>query len=482
MFNDLRDFIQAADELGQCKVIEGAHWDLEIGLITEWQAGLSNSPMLLFDKITDYQAGYRVAANIFSNNARVSLALGLPLDASIMEQVKIWRDRENALKLTPPVEVETGPVKENIQVGDKVDLFKFPVPKWHPLDGGRYIGTGDMVITKDPDEGWVNLATQRVQIHDRNTATIVMSPGRHNEIIRRKYWREGKPCPVAVSCGQAPLLWAASNFACNWGVSEYDYAGGLMQRPFEVVKGITTNLPVPAAAEIVLEGDLLPPGVEDKIEGPFGEWAGYYTDVEKVLPAFKVRSVMHRNNPIIQGNPPLLMPLDYALGRHIRRAGVVWEELNRQLPGVKGVWILEGATIHGGLVISLKQEFAGHAMMAATIASGCYAVAYMLKWVIVVDDDIDPTNLHEVMWALGTRGDASENIHILRNCCWGSFADPALSPEKRERKQYDHSLAIILACKPFHWIAKYPPSIKSSPELIQKTKEKWQSHFGPHNS
>jgi UbiD family decarboxylase len=478
MLQDLREFIDKANELGQCKVIEGAHWDQEIGLITEWQAGLPDSPMVLFDNIADYKRGYRVASNIFSNNVRTALALGLPLNAPIMEQIKLWRDKEKFLKLIPPVEVNTGPIKENIQVGDEVDLYKFPVPKWHHLDGGRYIGTGDMVITRDPDEGWVNMGTQRVQVHNKNTATILMSPGRHNEIIRRKYWEKGRNCPVAVSCGQAPLLWAASNFACPWGVSEYDYAGGLMGRSIEVVKGITTDLPIPATAEIVLEGELLPPGVEDLVEGPFGEWTGYYVSEDRVQPAFKVKSVMHRNNPIIQGNPPLLMPLDYALGRHIRRAGLVWEELNRQIPGVNGVWILEGAGIHTGLVISLKQEFAGHAQLAAMTAAGSYAVAYMLKWVIVVDDDIDPTNMHEVMWALGTRGDAADNIHIIRGC-WGSFIDAALSPDKRARNQFDHSIAIVLACKPYNWISEFPTSIKSPQELIQKTKDKWQGCCEP---
>lgn len=478
MFDDLRDFIQKANELGQCKLIEGAHWDLEMGLITEWQASIPDSPMLLFDKITDYAPGFRVAANLFSNNLRTALALGLPLEATIPEQIKLWREREKSAKLIPPIEVKSGPVMENIQMGDKVDLLKFPSPKWHIRDGGRYIGTGDMVITRDPEEGWVNMGTQRVQVQNKNTATIVMSPGRHNEIIRRKYWDKGKNCPVAISCGQAPLLWAASNFALPWGVSEYDYAGGLRNKPFEVVKGISTGLPVPATAEIVLEGELLPPGVEDQHEGPFGEWAGYYSDKEeKILPALKVRSVMHRNNPIIQGNPPLLMPLDYALGRHIRRAGAVWEELDKQIPGVKGVWILEGAAIHSGIVISLKQEFAGHAMMAAMITAGSYTAAYMLKWIIVVDDDIDPTNMHEINWALGTRiADPKNAIHIM-NGCWGSFADPALSPEKRARKQYDHPLVIVLACKPYHWIDEFPPSIKSPPEMIKKIKEKWQRLF-----
>jgi len=478
VFKDLREFIEKADEQGQCQVIENAHWDLEIGLITEWQAGLPDSPMILFDKISGYPAGFRVAANLFSNNLRTALALGLPAQASIAEQIKKWREKEKTAKLIPPREVKTGPVMENIQVGEEVDLYKFPVPKWHIRDGGRYIGTGDLVITQDPEEGWVNAGTQRVQIHNKNTATVVMSPGRHNEIIRRKYWDKGQNCPIAISCGQAPILWAASNFALPWGTSEYDYAGGLQNEPIEVVKGITTGLPVPARAEIVLEGELLPPGVDDQQEGPFGEWAGYYSDKEeKTLPAIRIKSIMHRNNPIIQGNPPLLMPLDYALGRHIRRAGVVWEQLEKQIPGVKGVWILEGATIHGSIVISLKQEYAGHAMMAAMITAGSYAIAYMLKWIIVVDEDIDPTKMHEVNWALGTRiSDPTNQIHIL-NGCWGSFADPALTPEKRERKQYDHPLVIVLACKPYHWIKEFPPSIKSPLEEIEKTKEKWQKFF-----
>ncbi len=476
MFEDLRQFIENADQIGQCKLIENAHWDLEIGLITEWQAGLPRSPLLLFDRITDYGPGYRVASNLYSNADRTALALGLPLTASVMEQVSLWRDKERSLKPIAPVEVETGPVMENIHVGDQVDLLRFPSPKWHALDGGRYIGTGDMVITRDPDEGWVNLGTQRVQVHDRNTATILMSPGRHNDIIRKKYWAQGKNCPVAVSCGQAPLLWAASNSGCPWGTSEYDYAGGLMGQPVKVVKGVTTGLPVPATAEIVLEGELVPPGVQDIVEGPFGEWTGYYVSEARLQPAFRVKSVMHRNNPIIQGNPPLVMPLDYALGRHIRRAGIVWEELSRQLPGISGVWVLEGAGINTGLIISLRQEFSGHAQLAAMTAAGSYSVAYMLKWVIVVDDDIDPTNMHEVMWALGTRGEVGENIQVVKGC-WGSFIDPALSPDKRARGQFDHSTAIVLACKPFHWMKDYPVSTRAPAELIRRTREKWQAHF-----
>ena len=116
-------------------------------------------------------------------------------------------------------------------------------------------------------------------------------------------------------------------------------------------------------------------------------------------------------------------------------------------------------------------------MMAAMLTAGSYAVAYMLKWVIVVDEDIDPTKMHEVNWALGTRiADPVSQIHVM-NGCWGSFADPALTPQKRELKHYDHPLVIVLACKPFQWISEFPPSIKSPLEVIEKTREKWQWCF-----
>ena len=121
------------------------------------------------------------------------------------------RQISKKIELVPPVEVSTGPIKENIHLGEEVDLFEFPIPKRHEFDGGRYIGTGCIVITRDPDEGWVNFGTYRVQVHDKPIATVYISPGKHGDVIRRKYWVKGNSCPVAVVCGQAPILWSTRN-------------------------------------------------------------------------------------------------------------------------------------------------------------------------------------------------------------------------------------------------------------------------------
>ncbi|MFC2068724.1 UbiD family decarboxylase domain-containing protein, partial [Chloroflexota bacterium] len=173
VFDDLRGYIDQVKTLGEYKLIEGADYDLEIGAITEWQASVPNSPLLLFDNIKGFESGYRVVSNLFTSEKRVALGLGFPSETRGLELVKAWRDKlKQKVKLIPPVEVETCSIKENIHTDAEVDLFEFPTPKWHEYDGGRYIGTGDMVIIRDPDEGWVNIGTYRVQVHNKNTATI----------------------------------------------------------------------------------------------------------------------------------------------------------------------------------------------------------------------------------------------------------------------------------------------------------------------
>ena len=242
LFNDLREFIAEVERQGEYQLVKGADWNLEIGAITELAASSSRSPLLVFDEIKGYKAGYQVASNLFTTPKRTALALGLPVEACGLEAVRAFKEREkDGVKLVPPVEVKRAPLRENIHTGDEVDLYEFPAPKWHELDGGRYIGTGAMTIIRDPDEGWVNLAAQRIQVHGKNVATIYMAPGRHTAIIRQKYWDRGQNCPVAVACGQDPLLWSAATRRIPWGVAEYDFTGGLRGKPVEITPGPITG-------------------------------------------------------------------------------------------------------------------------------------------------------------------------------------------------------------------------------------------------
>ena len=475
MFNDLRGFIKTVEELGECKEIEEADWDLEIGFITEWQARFFDSPLLLFDKIKGYEPGYRVVSNLYNTPKRTALALGLPLEGRGIELVRELRDKFKEVKLVPPVEVENAPVKENIHLGDDVDLFMFPVPKWHKLDGGRYIGTGHAVIQRDPDDGWVNLGAYRVQAHDRSIATIHSNPGRHGTLIRQKYWDKGLSCPAAVATGLEPVLWAATTFDLPLGVSEYDYTGGFRGKAIEVTQGVTTDLPIPATAEIVLEGEILPNEVKD--EGPFGEWAGYYVTGVLKEPVFKVNAILHRNNPIIHGAAPVFAPASAnTLGHQLRRSALAWTELDRHVPGVKGVWLLDYPGYCCMVIVSVEQKYHGHAKQAAMAIASLNPTSYLSRFIIIVDDDIDPSNMMEVLWALATRCDPETAIDVVRGLR-GSAADTLLTPEMRSRGEYSHSAALMLACKPYQWFNQFPPSIASDSDDLKKTADKWGKFF-----
>lgn len=253
MFDDLRTFLEALDERGLLKRIEGADWDLEIGTICELMMERRRVP-LLFEKIKGYPEGYRVAANLFQKPISMKLGYGIPEDLGDLDVIRYWKEKIIGYKPVPPVEVKSGPVMENILTGNDVDILRFPSPKWHEIDGGRYIGTGEATITRDPDEGWVNCGTYRVQIHDRDTLAFYVSLGQHAAIIREKYWARGEDCPVVMLFGQDPLVFWISVKPLYWGISELEFAGYLKGKPIEVIKGEFTGLPIPATAEIAIEG------------------------------------------------------------------------------------------------------------------------------------------------------------------------------------------------------------------------------------
>lgn len=467
---DLREFIQKCQEIGELKVVEGANWDCEIGAITLEVAAKDNPPALLFDKIEGYKPGYRILTIPATTTKRLALTLGLPVDDSPMQIVAKLKDKlSQPIKLIPPRELKTGPILENMDTGDKVDLYKFPSLRWTPADGGRFIGTGDNVIVRDPEEGWVNVSTNRIQIQDKNTFTVFCEPGQHLETIRGKYWKNGKNCPAAVTFGGDPMLVNISGTRIPWGMSEYDYAGWWKQEPLEVIKGPVTGLPIPAYSEIAVEGEILPLSEQTMNEGPFPEFTGHYSP-EGPESVFKVKSVIHRNDPILLGAITFLGPGVVAWTRGPTMAAKIWGELDRVVPGVKGVWCPEEFGLERCLVISLKQQYPGHAKHAAMAGLGYYPMAR--KYVIVVDEDVDPSNLREVLFSVGNRADP-EAFDLIRGN-WTSKLDPLVAnPEKKRTKDMTIPTFIILACKPYNWIEDFPPPVAVPPELKEKVKSKW---------
>jgi len=138
--------------------------------------------------------------------------------------------------------------------------------------------------------------------------------------------------------------------------------------------------------------------------------------------------------------------------------------------------MVEDASAHTMVVISLKQEYEGHAKRAGLLAAASSATAFCIRWIIVVDEDIDPFNTSEVLWAMGTRCDPETAIDIIRGTL-GLSGVAWQSPEQQRIGTYAQSAAIVLACKPYHWIKEFPPAVKSSPERLEKARQKWAHIF-----
>ncbi len=466
-YRDLRDWIRKAEEMGELKTLKKCDWNLEIGAITELVAHRDDGPAVLFDEIKDYPKGYRVLSNSLSSRKRLALTLDLPEGETKMDFVRAWRERYQKIKPIPPKFVKKSPLFENVYKDKDVDLLKFPTPKWHDLDGGRYIGTGSIDITRDPDEGWVNWGTYRVMIHDKDSVGFYISPGKHGRIQRDKYISSGKPCKIAMSFGHDPLVFLAGSIEVPYAVPEYEFIGGVRGEPMELIEGEYSGLPIPANAEIVVEGDVV--FDQTKVEGPFGEWTGYYGSAERPEPFVKIKRLYHRNDPIILGSPPGRPPVELGWYRSYLRSALIWDEMEKAgVPDVKGVWL----TVSGGsrlvIVVSIKQRYPGHAKQAAVVASQCHAGAYLGRYVIVVDDDIDPSNTDDVIWAMSSRSDPDTDIDIIRRC-WSGPLDPIIQPGKKGF----NSRAIIDACRPFEWMKDFPPVAESSKEVLDATAKKW---------
>jgi UbiD family decarboxylase len=466
---DVRDVVDYADRIGELAHIDGADWNLEIGVLAEIFAHskAGRAPAVLFDKIKGYPPGMRIVSGLHNTCRRLAYAFGFPDTEDPTVLVKAYRDRmKNDFHLIPPVIVADGPILENVDRDEEVDLFRFPVPMIHEKDGGRYIGTYDAIIMKDPDTKWVNVGTYRVVAHDRNNAGVWMSPGKHGRIIREKYFKRNEPCPVLICCGLDPVLFLAGSHEIKQGVDEYAYAGGHRGRPYEIIPSELHGLPMPSHAEIVLEGEFLPD--ETRPEGPFGEFTGYYASHVRNEPVVRIRRTYYRNNPILTMASPMRPPTDVSFAKCIVQSGMIWDEIETAgLAGVKGVWCHEAGAIRMFVVVSIEQMHPGHAEQAGALVAGCQSGNYAGRWVIVVDGDVDPTNLEDVIWAMSTRCDPVADIDYIKRA-WSTPLDPML-----REPPWENTRAIVNACRPWHWRQEFPAVCSASPDLRSRVEQKW---------
>jgi 4-hydroxy-3-polyprenylbenzoate decarboxylase len=471
---DLRKFLDATDDASQIKSVSGAHWDKEVGAITEvlYREKVERAPLLMFDDIPGYPKNFRVLYGMLGSPFRLASALGLDPELSLRRRSMLdaFREKIRAHEPIPPNIVNGGPVTENIDEGDDVDILKFPVPIHHEEDGGRYIGTACGVVTRDPDTGRINIGTYRVQVIDGKTCASYISNGKQGRIHRDKYLAAGKPCPMAIIVGIDPVTYLSARYTLSDTVPELDWAGGLAGAPINCIEGAETGLPIPVNSEIVLEGWCLP----DKtvMEGPFGEWTGYYAGGEKEEPAIEIKRVYHRNDPILTCAASQKPPHSHLYERCFIRSAALLDSLEGAgIPDVTDVWVHQAGSGRTFVVVAIKQRYFGHSTQAGVVASQVNPVGYAGRYVVVVDDDIDPGDIHEVIWAMGTRSDPKVDFTILEKC-WSSRLDPMITDDK-----YHNNRAIIDACIPFERLETFPKVAQTSRALAEEMRAKFPDAF-----
>jgi UbiD family decarboxylase len=470
-YEDLREWIDEAKKLGEIREVKGLSWEQDIGMAAEVVLHDEKAPCVIFEDVPGTIPGSRVLTNFFGGK-RQNMTLGFPTDLNKLDLTEAFRANYMAeLRRIEPRYVNTGPIFDNIMEGDAIDVTKFPTPKWHEEDGGRYIGTGSFNVTRDPEEGWVNCGTYRVMIHDAKSVGFYISPGKHGRIHRDKYMARNEPMPVCIVVGGDPLTFLLTCSEVPYGICEYDLVGGMRGKPMDVVKGKHTGLPIPANAELVIEGFVQPGNV--KREGPFGEWTGYYASDSRDEPVLDIKAIYYRNSPIILGCPPQRPPDELARYRAVTRSALLRENIQKAgVPDITAAWAHEVGTARLLLGVSIKQRYPGHAIQAGHIAAMCHVGAYCGRYVIVVDEDIDVSNLEELMWAVCTRSDPATSIDIIHNA-WSTPLDPRISPEDKAKGDFSNSRAIINACRPFHWRDQFPKVNMPSREMAKLAREKF---------
>ena len=467
--SDLDLWMEKVEAMGELLRVQGeVDPNLEASTLA-YLVGSSKSPALLFENIKGHP-GHRALYNMIGCNlSRFCLMIGEePVEHPLQAVQKL---QEKLGRKIPPVEVpaESAICNQNILNGEEVDITRFPAQRMWPLDGGRYLGTGDAVITRDPETGRINVGTYRMMVKGPREIGVYTSPGKDGGLDRDKYWKQGKPMPVAACYGIDPLLFLVAATSLPKTESEYEYYGGINGAPIATFTSDLTGLPLPAGAEIILEGFLYPD--ETFAEGPFGEFTGYYGRPSGTTPYMRVERVRFRNTPtltcaLMADGPANEAGLFWAA---LRSAGI-WADLQRMgVPGIKGAWSIPEAAGWGITVVSVEQMYAGHASQVLALAAQCVAGAYFGKYVIVVDDDIDPTNVHQVLWAMATRSRPAQAIDILRET-WSTFLDPSLNPP--ETRPWG-SKCLINACMDYRYIKSFSKRTKLSEAAYHHAIGRW---------
>jgi UbiD family decarboxylase len=409
-----RDWLEQLQELGDIQRIDAeVDWNLEIGAIIRRSLDL-RAPAPLFNRVAGVEAGFRalgapggLTALPGRTYARIALALGLPAGADGSTLIRTLADAR-LRKPIPPRIVDRGDCQEQVMAGDEVDLMRFPTPLIHDGDGGRFIQTYGINVVRSVDGAWTNWSINRMMLLDRNRLACLIPPNQHLGKIHAEWRERGEPTPIAVAFGVPPAIAYAGGMPLPERVSEADFVGAMLDEPVELVRCQTVPLEVPASAEIVIEGHIS--HTETEMEGPMGEFAGYINrGGSSPKPVLHVTAITHRNRPILPISAAGKPVEENHTGWGLPHAGETLHVLRQAgLPVVDCWMVLEAACCWFALTV--RQDWhqttglTGHEL-GQRIGETIFATkgGFGIPKVLLFEDDVDITDLREVVWGFATR-------------------------------------------------------------------------------
>lgn len=416
--HSLRDYIDELAALGDVQPIDmTVDWQYEIGAIIRRSYDL-RAPAPLLNRIKGYEStGFRVlgAPAALSSCpqmplARLALSLGLAPETSgqdIVEAIVAARDRKPIPHRI--VGKADAPCKENIAIGDDVDVLAFPTPWIHANDGGRFIQTYGMNIARTPDGSWTNYSINRMMIVDRNRLACLIPSPQHLGLIRSKWKQLGEPMPIALALGVEPGLAMMGGLPLPENVDESLFLASYFGEPLDMVPAETVDLLVPATAEIVIEGHI---GVTDDdvaLEGPMNEYPGYIAHEASAKPVFHISAITYRANailPVVAAGPPV--EEDHTVTGIMHAAEILYQLRIADLP-VSSCWFSFESALHW-LLVAVRSDW--HEQLDINSAEFAHRIADVVfagkpglgvPKILLVEDDVDITDVNDVVFAFSTR-------------------------------------------------------------------------------
>ncbi|MCX4835125.1 non-oxidative hydroxyarylic acid decarboxylases subunit C [Streptomyces sp. NBC_01016] len=413
-YDDLRSFLGTLEKEGQLLRISDEvlpEPDLAAAANATGRIG-ENAPALFFDNVKGFTDA-QIAMNVHGSWANHALALGLPKNTPVKEQVEEFARRWDAFPVAPERR-EDAPWRENTQEGEDVDLFSvLPLFRLNDGDGGFYLDKA-AVVSRDPEDpenfGKQNVGIYRIEVLGANRLAIQPVPVHDVAIHLNKAEEVGEDLPIAITLGNDPVMAIVAGMPMAYDQSEFEMAGALRGAPAPIATAPLTGFDVPWGSEVVIEGVI--ESRKRQIEGPFGEFTGHYSGGRR-MPVVRIDRISYRTNPVFE-SLYLGMPwteCDYLVGPNT--CVPLLKQLREAFPEVQAV---NAMYTHGLMVIiSTKKRYGGFAkavgMRAMTTPHGLGYVAQ----VIVVDEDVDPFNLPQVMWAMSAKVNPKEDVVIIPN-------------------------------------------------------------------